>query len=91
MLEEQGAFLPARWQTSSPASLQRLPRTCSLLLRGTGRWWWLSSPLLAVIQRWWLLASALSLGFVRSCFEAFRGALLHGGEMLRILLDESVA
>lgn len=33
----------------------------------------------------------MSLGFVLSCFEAFCGALLHGGEMLRILLDESVA
>lgn len=33
----------------------------------------------------------MSLGFVLSCFEAFCDALLHGGEMLRILLDESVA
>lgn len=77
MLEECGAFLPARLQTSSCASFKHFPFPHSLLLRGSGARWCLSSLLPSDDSE--LVAFGLctrGLWFVISCCEVVRGALV---------------
>lgn len=88
MLEECRAFLPAHLQTSSCASFKGFPFTRSLLLRGSGARWWLSSLLPCDDSE--LVAFGLcttGLWFVISCCEVVRGALVRRGEMLETLLS----